>query len=857
MKTSDSGRVHLMRLSITASALAGSLLAYDAALAQSTGSQVVEEVVVVAKKQLDISGVVAAQEAPKTREVITQQYFQTQPPGQGVLQDLNLAPGVNFTNDDPFGMSGSGGHLRIRGFDGAHVSLLVDGVPVNDTGNYAIYGGELLDQEVISQANVNLGSTDVDSPTASATGGLININSLKPTRDFNGFIVASGGSFNYGRIAGLLNTGEFGPFGTRAWIEGSYQKYDKFKGYGKFDKKQFNFKIYQDLHHEGDFVAVAGFWDDQFIPNIYGLNFATTGSKATLADPWNTDYLKTYYSAGKTPGVAGNDGAGNCSGFNASQVGGPALGSPAAPAIPATAACQGSNYYGNQVNPTKTGDIRAESMFTLSSNLHLTFDPSLQYVLADGGSQARTINETDGRLIGTATTTSLSNVAACKNGAGVITGLDLNGDGDCLDTVRVFLPSLTQTLRYTVNTSLIWDIDAQNLVRVSYAYDHGTHRQTGEATFLNASGAPLNPYGGKDGEGPKIYNADGAPLEYRNRLSIAELQQFSAEYVGRFFDNRLRADLGVRDPHFTRNLTNYCYTQVSNGSTAFCDSANPGAAYAPPFTATKHYTKVLPNAGLSWRFDAADMVYASYTQQLSAPKTDDLYTVKSTLNTVNIDNVQPETTTNYEIGYRYQASRLMASVALWDTEYQNRIITSYDPTTNLSQDRNVGAVQLYGVDAQIGAQPIKGLSLIGSLSYAHSRLKDNIVGDSAGDIEPLKGKQQVETPDWTVSGRASYEIADFVLGLQGKYVGKRYVTDLNDLAAPSYVTFDADLRYKLDRILARSYIQLNVVNLFDKRYLGSLNSKPTDNTDSKFYSGAPFASQGAPRTVWVSVRAAF
>ncbi|MDR3506943.1 MAG: TonB-dependent receptor [Caulobacteraceae bacterium] len=834
--------IRAARLHVLIPILAGSLFAYSAAFAQSTGSQAVEDIVVTAKKQISLAGVVTLQEAPKTRSVITGDYIMTQPPGQTVLQDLNLAPGVNFTSEDPFGMTGSNGHLRIRGFDGARISLLVDGVPLNDTGNYAIYGGELVDPEVIAQTNVNVGSTDVDSPTASATGGLININTLKPTTDFNGFLVASGGSDDYRRIAGLINSGEIGPYGTRLWVEGSYQKYKKFKGYGDFEKKQVNFKVYQPLMRDGDFVAVAGFYDDQYIPNTYGLNYAVTGTKSpAAADPWGTDYLPNYNSAGKTPGTAGNDGSGTCVGLT-----------------PTTANCQGGNYYGNQINPTKTGNLRGESRFTLLNNLHLTVDPSMQYVIADGGGQARTISESDIRLKGTAST-----FPTCPTGQ---SGVDLNGDGDCLDTVRVFLPSITQTLRTTVNTSLIWDINPSNLIRFSYAYDHGNHRQSGEATLLDAGGTPLNPYGGKDGYGPKILAADGTPLRYRDRLSIAELNQYSLEYIGRFFDERLRIDLGVRDPHFSRQLNQYCYTSTKDGSAVQCSSTAPGGLYTiAPFKLTVKYTKVLPNVGLSWKFDQANMVYTSYTEQLSAPKTDDLYTVKSDAGTVNIDSVKPESTRNYELGYRYQTPRLIASIALWDTEFENRIIQSYDPATNLSQDRNVGSVKLYGVDAQIGATPIDHLNLLANVSYAHSRLKDNIpfgldksVTPNTTIIEYLKGKQQVETPDWMVSGRAAYDFSVFTVGITGKYVGKRWVTDMNDLSTPSYYTFDFDGRVKLDRFLKGSYLQVNVINLFDKKYLGSLGTKATNNSDSQYYSGsAPYAYQGAPRTFWVSVHAAF
>ena len=47
---------------------------------------------------------------------------------------------------------------------GANIAEMVDGVPLNDAGNYAIYAGELVDPEVISNVNVITGSTDVDSP---------------------------------------------------------------------------------------------------------------------------------------------------------------------------------------------------------------------------------------------------------------------------------------------------------------------------------------------------------------------------------------------------------------------------------------------------------------------------------------------------------------------------------------------------------------------------------------------------------------------------------------------------------------------------------------------------------------------
>ena len=815
-------------------------------MAQSTGSQEVEAVVVTAHRAANVDGLITLQEAPKTKSVITQDYISTQQPGQNVIQQLNQTPGLNFTNDDPYGMSGGGGHLRLRGFDGSRISLLVDGVPLNDTGNYAIYAGELVDPEIVSQVNVNVGSTDVDSPTASAVGGLINIRTLTPTDTLQGFVNGTVGSYNYRRASGLINTGEFGPFGTKAWFEASDQAYDKYKGFGTFKKWQINGKVYQPLWHDGDFVAVAFLYDSQRQPNIYGLDFATFNSvKGTTspADRFGSDYLGTYFQAGPTPGVAGNDNSPITSNANIPSFFKGAL---------------GKYFYGNQVNPTDTYNVRGESNFTLLPNVHLTVDPAFQSVLADGGSQANTISESDPRLIGTATT------FKCPAGQ---KGVDLNGDGDCLDTVRVFLPSLTHTERVTVNASLIWNINDDNLIRLAYAYDHGHHRQIGEAGYLLPNGFPASVFGGYDST--PVLAADGSALRNRDRLSIAVLDQYSAVYVGKFFDDRFQVNLGVRDPHFSRDLNQYCYTSITSGSGVYCDSATPPptastAQYAiAPFHAHVSYTKVLPNVGVSFHFDSANMIYASYSEELSAPRTDDLYTVSNSAGSVTLDTVQPETSTNYELGYRYQRSDILASVALWDSEFHNRIVSSYDPDTNLSIDRNVGNVRLYGVDAQIGAKPIEHLSTTAFFSYEHSRLEQNIpfnTGTATAPVliyEPLQGKELVETPEIELGGRVQYEVCPgATIGVQGKYVGSRWVTDVNDLRVPGYTTFDLDMRYDLSRFFPRSYVQFNATNILNKRYYGSLNSAGSIDT-GKPYGGSPYFDEGPPRTATITLRAAF
>ena len=44
-----------------------------------------------------------------------------------------------------------------------------------------------------------------------------------------------------------------------------------------------------------------------------------------------------------------------------------------------------SSFYGVRINPSDTGNIRLSSLFHLTDDLSLTVDPSIQYVLANGG----------------------------------------------------------------------------------------------------------------------------------------------------------------------------------------------------------------------------------------------------------------------------------------------------------------------------------------------------------------------------------------------------------------------------------------------------------------------------------------
>ncbi|WP_184715876.1 TonB-dependent receptor [Caulobacter sp.] len=798
---------------LASTALVGCLAAAaSGAHAQSTGTEVLEQVVITASTGQRTQGAIMAQTVTKSRSSIDQDFISRQTPGATVLETVNLLPGVNFTNNDAYGSAG--GDLTLRGFDSQRVALLQDGIPLNDSGNYAIYPNQQMDSELISRVDVNLGTTDVDSPTAAAAGGTINYTTRKPKEEFGGVVQAQIGDGNFRRFFAVVDTGKVGPFGTSAWFSYADSINDVFNGPGKIHKKQYNGRIYQPIGDNGDFISLIANY------NKNRNNFINRMSLAAFQQGTGVGYSRSN-CARPTPqgGTAQVD-------FNANTC------------------------YLNNVNPSNTGNLRGQSLFHITDNVIITADPYFQYTIANGG--GRTLFNENGAATG----------AGLIRGAALTGGQDLNGDGDTLDTVLLYSPNTTNTRRYGVTSSLIWKFSEDHSIRAAYTWDEAHHRQTGEYTNFNADGSPSNFFGGKDGYGKSIKLSDGSILRRRDRVSVATLNQFSAEYRGRFMEDKILVNLGVRAPFFKRELNNFCYqadtfnayctnqpatpvvgSDDGNGQTLVTLPGQGSTQYGRPREFTRKYDKILPNAGVSYKFGEHQSVYVSYAETLSAPRTDDLYDRKMT-------NPKPEIAQSYDIGYRYQSGKVLAAASFWYNQFSNRIERAFNEQDNIAFSVNVGDVKLKGFDAQVGFKPEEYLSFYASFSYVDSELQENIPGTSLGSVLQTKGKELYETPKYQGAVRVTYDITEALsVGAQVKYVGERWTNLTNTEKVPHYALLDVDARYSLAQFgMEGTYVQINVKNLANEKYLGDLAVNP---------SGTGLGQPGYPRTASITLRAAF
>lgn len=837
------------------------------AFAQSTGTVDFENeaIVVTGTRARDVGGV-QAPDTPKAKAVVTQELISRSNPGQTVLDVINAVPGVSFQNNDAYG--NSGGRLTIRGFDQTRVSYTLDGIQLNDSGNYEVYSNFSIDPELIDQVNVGLGSTDVDSPTASATGGTVNQRTRNPGREFGGRFVGTLGQFDYRRLFGLIDTGEFTSLGTRAFISGSTSQYDNpYNNYGKLDRKQVNAKVFQPVGNNGDFVSVAGRYNRDR-NNFFGSVALRNDLDVPSGFPQSRDereYNINYPCTIDQPEAGVADVANTC-----------------------------GTEFDRRLNPSNSWNLRGNSRFTLTPNLVLTVDPSVQYTKANGGGVTTSGREGFLTIGGASGPPSTGFV-----GGSYYFGLDLNGDGDTLDRVLLSNPSQTRTRRYGLITGLRWDINDQHSARVSYTLDRANHRQTGQLGFVGIDGEADEAFPIDD----PIVDANGNVVQKRDRQSYATLNQIAGEYRGEF--DALTVNAGLRLPFFKRDLENFCFTTAANGNVdCFGQDPELDDQYADanptvqgPQRRVLKYNKLLPNIGAVYDFTPQISGFASYSKGLSVPSTDNLYNAFFFAPNVDEARPSPETTDTVDAGVRFRSSRIQAQLAGWFTKFNDRLASAYDPVLERSVFRNLGRVNKYGLDGSIAYQVTPQLFLYAFGSLNESKIKENLqIGGGTGfDCDEaaedatglrncafLKGKRESGAPRYTFGGSAQATFGLFDIGATAKRTGPRYVFDTNQptflgdidnlgaaaaptiiypAKAPAYWLVNLDARFNLRMLkgLESSYVQLNVYNLFDKLYVGGFGGGLNQglNTTTGLYSGPGFVQIGAPRTTSVSLNIGF
>ena len=739
------------------------------------------EVVITAKKTG--MGLMVTEDAPKARSTITAEELEKQRPTGNAYEALEMLPAVNSYNYDATGLFGGG--MTLRGFNSDQIGATINGVPVNDSGSFAIYPQEYVDQENTCSQTVTQGSTDADSPQVGATGGNFGINTCNPEDKHRLRMMQTIGQLNMKKTFVRVDTGLFSDKRTKMFVSASHAEADKWKGKGGAKRDHIDAGVNYDWDRF-NYIHATLLYNEAMNNNINNLTLAEINKNG-----YYFDYADTFQ--GHLTPVKGGD--------------------------PQVEKTQSPAFYKLGINPFKNAIASATAKFRLNENLDLKVLPYIWYGYGNGGVQQRAQSE---KGFYDATT-------GLRNGT-----VDLNGDGDTIDTVLVANASVTKTFRPGVTASLNWTSGNHDVLG-GFWYERARHQQTGPMLALSNDGISQDPWL----QNGQILRPDGTPAQSRNWMSISTAYQFFLQDTISLNDDKLKINIGVRSPNVKRDFTNYG------------DENNN----VKPYNMVKKYSTLLPQLGARYRLTNDDQLFISVAKNVKAPPNFVFGNIGSNVKVVNgvasfIGDVKQESSWNTDIGYRHQDDNFIASVTAFFVDFKDRQATSFDPITQTNSYSNVGPVSNKGLEFEIGNTPINGWAMYGSLGFNNSKIKDDML--SATNVYlPTAGKEMINTPKKKAGLSIEYQNGSFWTRVKARATGQQQASMVNDETAPGYTTFGIDGGYTFANFgyIKRPKLTFNLSNITDKQYRNP-SSTTVKNTQAipgvttsvdtqRYYLGAP------------------
>jgi len=322
-----------------------------------------------------------------------------------------------------------------------------------------------------------------------------------------------------------------------------------------------------------------------------------------------------------------------------------------------------------------------------------------------------------------------------------------------------------------------------------------------------------------------IYNPVGSPplpnttvspnMNNPLRSAVDNLQSYALADTLSFYDDRVLLTLGLR--HQTIEQTSYSNaTDLETGS------------YKKSATT--------PVAGLVFKATPEVSLYANYVEGLI--KGDVAPATAGGLPVTNAGEVfSPYKAKQKEVGVKWQQGGLGATAALYTVDKP----VSYVQNNVYGQ---FGTQRYRGLELSLYGEPVKGLRLLGGMSFTDAKYQETQGGVAQGnDVIGVPRRQLTLGGDWDVPG-----VQGLALNARVIYTGSQYANAANTLNVKAWTRTDLGVRYLMDigndRLLT---LRARVDNVFDKQYWASVGGYP----------GSNYLVQSAPRTFAISASVDF
>ncbi|WLD68272.1 MULTISPECIES: TonB-dependent receptor [Pseudomonas] len=446
-------RIHL--------ALVAASMGHGMAMADTSDSDV--GTIGVQGKATAGGGYMVQEESIKARSTVTKEALDKQTATGNAIDKLKYTPGLNISSEDNTGLSGF--RFTMRGLNSDQVGMSVDGMPINDSGNYALYSNLLGDPENIDQIFVTQGSAESDGPHIGSSGGNIGIVTVRPTKETGAFVKQIMGSNATRKTFARLNTGEVN--GLSNWLSVSHTEGEMWRGSGavRADKVEWNSFFDAGNGNTANLILKYHEQDNNSYSQLTKAQFQQNGPKY---DPYPA-----------TPTVGSNG--------------------------------KLNSYYALAQNPFQTFTGVLNTQFKLADNLALSVIP---YYFWGNGSGVNSSSYALNRGSNAGGVFDLSNLP---------TAAQYNADGSSTTGVY-YRPSRTQTWRPGITTKLNWDLEEHSL-QFGYWYERARQSQTQPFIALKNNGKPTDTWP----DGDAVVDANGNTVQGRDRFTVTPAQKVWAQ----------------------------------------------------------------------------------------------------------------------------------------------------------------------------------------------------------------------------------------------------------------------------------------------------------------------------------------
>lgn len=208
------------------------------------------------------------------------------------------------------------------------------------------------------------------------------------------------------------------------------------------------------------------------------------------------------------------------------------------------------------------------------------------------------------------------------------------------------------------------------------------------------------------------------------------------------------------------------------------DSANTGGLVRGPVTVDDDWNAFTPKLGAEFKIDRNKLLYVSVAKGFRSGGFNGREAA-----TAIPDSYEPEYITAYEAGLKSdlleRALRLNLSSYYYDYNDKQGVALKPNATVTVG---NIGKVEMYGLEMEATAIPMRGLQLSLGVGYGHHEIKEV---DASGSLTLRPDTKLENAPEWTGNAALTYTMDLASAGALSFYLDARYKS-AHEFMVPNY-----------------------------------------------------------------------